>query len=64
MLRVDRSPAKRTLQCFSFKTEHSKAEVDKDYAIEGYTLMLRLEEIWPLLAREQAFPNWFTKLHL
>ena len=32
--------------------------------IEGFTVLVRIEELWPLLARAQAFPNWFTKLHL
>ena len=36
----------------------------EELAVEGFTLLFRLEEIWPLLARGQAFPNWFTKLHL
>ena len=32
--------------------------------MEGYRVVLRIEEIWPLLARAQSFPNWFTKLLL
>ena len=39
-------------------------QVGTDAAVHGFRVMLRIEEIWPLLARAQAFPNWFTKLKL
>ena len=30
----------------------------------GYAWMMRVEEIWPMLARSQPFHNWFCKAKL
>ena len=30
---------------------------------DGYQLLFRVNELWPLLSRQQAFFNWFTKLN-
>ena len=31
---------------------------------DGYRLLFRVNELWPLLSRQQPFYNWHTKLHL
>lgn len=40
------------------------AEVDETTWTEGYGCLWRTEEVWPLLARNQSYPNWYTKLCL
>ena len=40
------------------------SQVDHDFNICGYRLLLRMDEVWPLLARSQTYPNWYTKLTL
>ena len=39
-------------------------QVAQEQNIEGYTLCCRVEEVWPLLGRNQLYCNWFTKLSL
>ena len=35
-----------------------------DADVEGYSLFFRVQEIWPLVERQQQFHNWYTKLWL
>ena len=41
-----------------FVSQLEEAEID------GYSLLFRVQELWPLLARQQPFHNWYTKLTL